>query len=100
MALAAVVSKGELPEDLRVIWGDQPLKTRINGQEITALLEGESEGPRALFLVVRGDPVVRSTVRFDWTAPVISASIDPGTFPRDLDVTKGLHDVPVGSVLK
>jgi Sulfatase-modifying factor enzyme 1 len=98
--LSVVMTKGEFAEDLSVLWGDQPLKTFASGHEVTAQLEVEAEGPRALSVSVRGTPVIRATVRFDWTPPVVCAAVDPGNFPRELDPTKRVQEVPVGSVLK
>jgi hypothetical protein len=100
LTLTVTMAKGELPEDLAVLWGDRPQKTHVNGRDVSALLEAESEGPRALSLSVRGNTVLRATIRFDWTPPVVKMILDPGTPARELEVHRGVHDVPIGSILE
>jgi hypothetical protein len=97
--LVVTMAKGEVGEDLGVIWGDEAQKTRVSGQDVSALLEGAVEGPRTLTLTVRGEIAFRATVRFDWTPPVVCATADPEAFPRELDPNKAVHDVPIGSEL-
>lgn len=99
LPLFVTMAKGEVGEDLGVIWGDEAQKTRVSGQEVSALLEACGEGPRALTLTVRGETALRAAVRFDWTPPVVCATADPEAFPHELDANKALHDVPIGSEL-
>jgi hypothetical protein len=99
LPLLVTMGRGEVGEDLGVIWGDEAAKTRVSGHEVSALLEAAAEGPRSLALTVRGETVLRATVRFDWTPPVIGAIADPEAFPHELDANRAVHEVPIGSEL-
>jgi hypothetical protein len=99
LQLVVTMAKGELPEDLVVVWDDRPQRAHVTGQDVTAVLSADLEGIRQLVLQARDQTLVRASVHFDWTPPTVIAVLDPGRFSRDLEVRRALHEAPIGSVV-
>jgi hypothetical protein len=100
LTLSVRLAKGELADDLVVLWDDRPQKTQPGGEEVAAQLSTDVEGPKMLVLKMRNVPALHCTIVFDWTPPTIGAILDPGGVGRDLEVRRPVHEVPTGSIVQ